>query len=389
MKPSALAILAAFSIGTLSDAADAPLKTLEIGAMAPDFNLPGVDGTQHRLSDYADAELLAVLFLCNHCPSAQGAESRVKALVEQYRDKGLKIVAISPNDPKSVRLNELGYSLYGDSLEEMKRHAERYEFTFPYLYDGETQSTARAYGATATPHLFLFDRGRKLRYTGRLDDSRYGDPATITKHDAREAIEALLAGHPIAEPVTRAHGCSTKWAEKRHLVEDDNAKFLAKEVTVEEIDHSGVAALRKNATEKYRIVNLWATWCGPCLAEMPHLVEIGRQFETREVELITISTDDADAIGKVGTLAKRFHAAMPDLVAASVAEEGRRTNNYLYLGSTDSLAEALDPDWQGSLPHTVVIAPDGGILHRFSGEVDPRELREALVGTLGRWYSPE
>ncbi|PAW60910.1 MAG: redoxin [Verrucomicrobiia bacterium Tous-C2TDCM] len=389
MKSFLFTILAFLSGIVATHAADAPVKTLEIGAAAPDFDLPGVDGNQHRLSDYADAELLAILFLCNHCPSAQGAESRVKALVEQYRDKGLKLVAISPNDPKSVRLNELGYSLYGDTLEEMKLHAERYEFTFPYLYDGETQSTARAYGAIATPHLFLFDRERKLRYTGRLDDSRYGDPATIGKHDAREAIEALLADKPIAEPVTRAHGCSTKWAEKRHLVEDDNAKFLAKEVTVEEIDHSGVAALRKNATGKYRIINLWATWCGPCLAEMPHLVEIGRQFETREVELITISTDDAGAFGKVGTLAKRFHAAMPDLVAASVAEEGRRTNNYLYRGSTDSLAESLDPEWQGSLPHTVVVAPGGEILHRFSGEVDPGELREALVGTLGRWYTPD
>ncbi len=389
MKSFLFTILAFLSGIVATHAADAPVKTLEIGAAAPDFDLPGVDGKQHRLSDYADAELLAILFLCNHCPSAQGAESRVKALVEQYRDKGLKLVAISPNDPKSVRLNELGYSLYGDTLEEMKLHAERYEFTFPYLYDGETQSTARAYGAIATPHLFLFDRERKLRYTGRLDDSRYGDPATIGKHDAREAIEALLADKPIAEPVTRAHGCSTKWAEKRHLVEDDNAKFLAKEVTVEEIDHSGVAALRKNATGKYRIINLWATWCGPCLAEMPHLVEIGRQFETREVELITISTDDAGAFGKVGTLAKRFHAAMPDLVAASVAEEGRRTNNYLYRGSTDSLAESLDPEWQGSLPHTVVVAPGGEILHRFSGEVDPGELREALVGTLGRWYTPD
>src|SRR5690606_36485327 len=102
--------------------------------------------------------------------------------------------------------------------------------------DGETQSVSLAFGATATPHLFLFDKGRKLRYAGRIDDSRFGEPDTITKHDAREAIEAMLAGKPVAEAVTRAHGCSTKWAAKRHLVGEYNAKFEAKEATIETID---------------------------------------------------------------------------------------------------------------------------------------------------------
>lgn len=365
------------------------VKTIGIGASAPDFSLPGVDGKNHTLADYAGAEILAVIFLCNHCPSAQGAESRVKALIKDYAHKGLQLIAISPNDPQSVRLNELGYSIYGDSLEEMKLHAAEYEFNFPYLYDGDTQSVSLAYGATATPHLFLFDKERKLRYTGRLDDSKFGEHDTITKHDAREAIEAMLSGKPVAEAVTRAHGCSTKWASKRHLVGEYNAKFEAKEVTVEKIDGAGVSDLLANRTEKLRLVNLWATWCGPCVAEMPHLVEIGRQFETRGFDMITISTDDPSAAGKVGTMLNRFHAAMPDLTEASVKEEGRKTNNYLYIGSTDSLAEALDPEWQGTLPHTVLIAPGGKILHRFSGEVDATELRRVIVKTLGRWYVPE
>jgi len=365
------------------------VKTLEIGSSAPDFTLPGTDGKDHSLAEYADAEILAVVFLCNHCPSAQGAESRVKALIKDYAEKGLQLIAISPNDPQSVRLNELGYSIYGDSLEEMKLHAAEYDFNFPYLYDGETQSVSLAYGATATPHLFLFDKERKLRYTGRIDDSKFGEPDTITKHDAREAIEAMLAGKPVAEAVTRAHGCSTKWAAKRHLVGEYNAKFEAKEATIEKIDGPGVSDLLANRTDKLRLVNLWATWCGPCVAEMPHFVEIGRQFETRGFDMITISTDDPSAVEKAGKLLKRFHAAMPDLTEISVKEEGRRTNNYLYVGSTDSLAEALDPEWQGTLPHTVLIAPGGKILHRFSGEVDSRELRRVIVKSLGRWYSPE
>ncbi len=260
---------------------------------------------------------------------------------------------------------------------------------FPYLYDGETQSVSLAFGVTATPHLFLFDKERKLRYTGRLDDSKFGDPSTIQKYNAREAVNALFAGGEIADPVTRAHGCSTKWAAKRHLVGEYNAKFEAKAVTLESIDRPGVEALKANSTGKLRLVNLWATWCGPCLAEMPQLVEIGRQFETRGFDMITISTDSPRAIDKAGTLLKRFHAAMPDLTESSVKEEGRTTNNYLFEDDTDSLAEALDPEWQGTLPHTILIAPGGEIIHRFSGEIDPTELREAIVGKLGRWYSPE
>jgi len=328
------------------------------------------------------------VFLCNHCPSAQGAESRVKALIETYADKSFQLVAISPNDPASVRLNELGYSIYGDTLEEMKLHAAEYAFNFPYLYDGGNQSVSLAFGVTATPQIFLFDKERRLCYSGRIDDSRLGNPDTIKKHDAREAIAAILAGTAIAEPVTRAHGCSTKWAAKRHLVDEYNAKFEARPVTVEKIDEEAVKKLAANSTDKLRLVNLWATWCGPCLGEMPHLVEIGRQFETRGFDMITISTDAPEAIEKAGTLLKRFHAAMPDLTEGSVLEEGRRTNNYLYHGTTDSLAEALDPEWQGTLPHTLLIAPGGKVLHRFSGEIDPTELRRVIVKTLGRWYAP-
>lgn len=384
--PLALSILC-----TLVTAAPPPpekVKTLEIGVAAPDFDLPGVDGKNHTLAEYADADVLAILFTCNHCPSAQGAESRIKSIVDDYSDKSFQLVAISPNDPESVRLNELGYSVYGDSLEDMKKHAEDNDFDFPYLFDGDTQSVTRAYGAMATPHIFIFDKERQLQYVGRIDDSRYGDPSTIKKHDAREAIDALLAGEEVAEPTTRAHGCSTKWAYKRNLVTEYNAEFLEKDVTVEKLDTAGLAKLKANPTDKLRLINLWATWCGPCVAEMPRLVEIGRQFETRGFDMITVSTDDPGAMEKVGTMLNHFHAAMPTLTGASVQEEGRSTNNYLFDGDTDTLAETLDPDWQGVLPYTVLIAPGGEIVYRVEGEIDDAELKRVIVEKLGRWYSP-
>ena len=151
--------------------ADPPgLKTLPIGSTAPDFHLPGVDGKTHGLEDFAQAKVLVVIFTCNHCPTAQAYEGRIARLDSDYRDKGVAVVAISPNDPAAVRLDELGYTDLGDSFEDMKIRAKDHQFAYPYLYDGETQATAKAYGVLATPHVFIFDAERKLRYVGRFDD---------------------------------------------------------------------------------------------------------------------------------------------------------------------------------------------------------------------------
>ena len=193
--------------------ADPPgLKTLEVGASAPDFRLPGVDGKTYSLADFADAKVLVVLFTCNHCPTAQAYEDRVARLHADYRDKGVALVAISPNDPEAVRLDELGYSDLGDSFEEMKIRAKDKGYTYPYLYDGETQATARAYGVLATPHVYVFDADRKLRYVGRFDDA---EVKAVKSHDTINAVEALLAGKPVPVAKTRVFGCSTKWADKR------------------------------------------------------------------------------------------------------------------------------------------------------------------------------
>ncbi len=374
---------------SIAFAGAADIETLKPGAKAPDFDLPGVDGKNHTLADYADADILAILFTCNHCPSAQGAESRVKKLVADFADESFQLVAISPNDPESIRLNELGYSVYGDTLEDMKKHAKEFGFTFPYLYDGETQEVSKAYGVTATPHIFIFDKKRMLRYVGRVDDSRYGDESTIKSHDARNAIEALLAGKEPPVARTRAHGCSTKWAGKADAVSQYNAEFEKKEVTVETIDTAALKRLRANDTDKLRLINLWATWCGPCVAEMPDLVAIGRQFETRGFDLVTISLDDAAASEKVHTMLKRFHAALPKLTEASVKEEGRTTNNYHWAGDPDALAEIIDPEWPGALPHTLLVAPGGEVIYRHNGEIDADELRRKIVEHLGRFYVPE
>ncbi len=360
------------------------VKTLEIGASAPDFDLLGVDGKQHALAQYADAEVLAVLFTCNHCPTAQAVEERVKALVENYRDQSFQLVAISPNDASSVRVDELGYSVFGDSYEEMRAHAKLYGFNFPYLYDGETQATSMAFGAMATPQIFIFDRERKLRYQGRIDDSKYETGAT--QHDARNAIDALLAGKPVPVETTRAFGCSTKWAYKKDSVGKTEAAWQARVVTVEGIDDEGVRKLVANGTEKLRLINVWATWCGPCVAEFPDLVSLGRQFENRGFDLITISVDEPTQEAKVLQFLESEHAAMGKRTELSVQKEGRTTNNYLFSQDLDRLAEALDPAWQGGLPYTVLVNSEGKIVWRHQGELSLIEARKQILGQIGRFY---
>jgi peroxiredoxin len=350
--------------------ADPPgLKTLPIGSAAPDFHLPGVDGKTYSLSDFSQAKVLVVIFTCNHCPTAQAYEGRIARLQADYRDKGVAVVAISPNDPAAVRLDELGYTDLGDSFADMKLRAKDHNYTYPYLYDGETQATAKAYGVLATPHVFIFDAEHKLRYVGRFDD---GEVKAVKSHDTKNAVEALLAGKPVPVATTRVFGCSTKWAEKQADARKSLARWDAEPVALEPIDLAGVARLTKNDTKKLLLVNLWATWCGPCVAELPELVTMNRMYRKRNFQLVTISLDD---------LAKREDAAKV------LTENHVSTANFILSSDDrDKFAEALDQEWPGPVPYTLLIAPGGKIIYRKSGAIDPLEVKRAIVAYVGRTY---
>ena len=362
--------LFATSLASLPVLADPPgLKPLAIGSPAPDFRLPGVDGKTYGLKDFADAKVLVVAFTCNHCPTANAYEGRFKKFTDDYKPKGVAFVAVSPNDPRAVRLDELGYTDLDDSFEAMKVRAKDHAFNFPYLYDGDTQATSQAFGVLATPHIFIFDADRKLRYQGRFDDS---EVKTVKSHDAINAVDAILSGSKVAVETTRVPGCSTKWADKRESARQWLAKADAEAVKLEPIDEAGVAKLVKNDTKGLLLVNLWATWCGPCVAELPELVEINRMYRGRGFRLATISLDEPEKRESALEMLKKVHVSATNFI--SKAE------------SKDKLAEALDKEWPGPVPFTMIVAPGGKVIYRKSGAIDPLEVKRAIVGHLGRTY---
>jgi peroxiredoxin len=346
------------------------MTTLDIGAAAPDFQLPGVDGKDYRLADFADAQVLVVIFTCNHCPTAQAYEDRIVQLHADYKDRGVALVAISPNDPQAVRLDELGYTDVSDSLEDMKIRAKDKGFKFPYLYDGESQKMSAAFGVLATPHVFIFDAERKLRYVGRIDDS---DIHAVRSHDARNAIDALLAGRPVPVERTRVFGCSTKWSDKRESAVRSVQRWNAEEVSVNTIDELGVKELVRNDTRNLRLINVWATWCVPCIEELGELVTINRMYRKRRFEMVTISLDDPKHRDRVLKFLQEQHVS---------------SANYIFdSDDRDKLAEALDKQWPGPVPYTLLVAPGGKIVYRKSDSIEPLELKKVIVERLGRTYA--
>jgi peroxiredoxin len=365
-----LSRLGAIVIISLTAWAQQAHPILAIGSPAPNFELPGIDGAIHKLSDYSASRVLVIIFTCNHCPIAQMYERRIAQLAADYKDRGVSVVAIEPNDPKAITIDELDSSDISDSLEEMKIRAEYKHLTYPYLYDGETQSVTDAYGPQATPHAFVFDRDRRLRYEGRVDNSYRSE--LVTTHEVRDAIDALLANREVVVTHTGVFGCSTKWKEKHAAQVEALRKIESRRVQLQMASALDLKKLRSNPDKKMLLVSFWATWCGSCIHEFPDLEDTFRMYGVRDFDLVTVSANMPDEKDSVMRVLEKMHATSRNLLFDS--------------SDTAALQTAFDPTWESAVPYTVLISPDGKTLYKKQGSLDILELRRTILAHLPSDY---
>jgi thiol-disulfide isomerase/thioredoxin len=339
---------------------------LAIGAVAPAWSLRGVDGKTHALADYAQSPVLAVVFTCNHCPAAELYEERIARLYATYHDKGLALVAVNPDSTKTVRLDEMGYTDVDDSPAGMKARATFRKLPYPYLYDGDGQTTAAAFGVETTPEIFVFDRERTLRYHGRIDDN--ADESRVTSRDAQEAIEALLAARPVRVATTAARGCPIRWLSQTSDVVAEQTAIEREPVTVEPIGEADLTKLRGNGTNQITLVNFWATWCAPCIGEFPELQQTYRMYKGRGLRFVTVSANTPAERTAVLAFLREYHATS--------------TNRQFDSDNIEALETAFDPKMPAALPFTLLLAPNGDVLHQQLGEADVPQLRRAILASL-------
>ncbi|HNY27190.1 MAG TPA: redoxin domain-containing protein [Candidatus Sumerlaeota bacterium] len=344
-------------------------KPLKIGSEAPPFRLLGVDGKMYSLQDFSESPILVVFFTCNHCPTAQAYEDRILALVKEYCQKGVAFVGVSSTDNKALRLNEMGYTDLGDTFEECKIRAKDRMFNFPYLYDGEKQEAARLYGPHATPHFFIFDKERKLRYEGAVDDSE--KPLGVRESFVRNALDALLAGQAVPRESTPAIGCSIKWASKRPEVEAYMKALAEEPVTLEDVGADGVRDLMRNDSTKLRLITVWTCWTSPSPKELEELIRTHRMYRERGVEVVTLNADPANNRETALKVLKGQQASC---------------RNLYFSGERQDLVGAIQRKWKGTFPYSILIQPGGKVVYEKQGPNDPLQLRRVIVGILGRIY---
>jgi peroxiredoxin len=352
-------------LGAASCGQGAP-DTLAIGAAAPAFSLPGVDGRTHSLGDYAGSRVLVVVFTCNHCPVAQLYEQRIQRLHADYRSRSVAVVAINPDSEKTVALKDLAYSDVPDTLAGMRARAAHRRLDYPYLYDGDGQAAAAGFKAVATPQVFVFDAQRKLRYTGRLDDNVRAD--LVKASEARAAIDALLTDQPIRVASTAVEGCAIRRLGQSGDVQAEHAELEAAPVKLQLVGAPELKALRANGTANLMMINFWATWCAPCIVEFPELQKTYRMYRSRGFEYVTVSVDSPEA--RPGVM--------------KLLEEQRATSRNHLFATEDAagLQDAFDRAMPAAVPFTLLLTPNGEVAYQHLGEAEFLPLRRAILASL-------
>lgn len=352
--------------GTIPMTANLEHPLMPIGTAAPDFALKGTDDKIHTLSEFSKGKVLVVMFESVHCPVSENYEGRMRALYDAYHAKGVEFVAINPNNPKAVRLDELGYTDLTDSPADMKIRGRDRNIPWPYVSDGETQATAQKFGAVATPHIFIFDADRKLRYEGRIDDNQ--NEALVKVHDAHDAIEALLSGGTVAVPHRPAFGCSTKWLSKSGDVEREMTRIHAEPVELTPSSAADLSALRANSGDKVTVVHFWSTANPGGEKDFADLQTTWRMYRGRSYNYVTVNTDAPDMSAKATDFLHAQYASSRNL---QLSPSDRKT-----------VQSAFGSTWRPNEEFTAVIAPGGKLVYAHKGPADILEVRHAVLASF-------
>jgi thiol-disulfide isomerase/thioredoxin len=248
----------------------------------------------------------------------------------------------------------------------MKVRASLRHIEWPYLYDGETQKIAAKFGAVATPHIFIFDQDRKLRYEGHIDDAT--DIRKVKSNDARNAIDALLAGQPVPVATTRAFGCSTKWLEKSTDVKAEAEKINNEPVNLTTASVDDLKKLRANNTDKTVIVEFYSLKCKDCMDTFHGYETTYRMYRLRKFDMVTVNTDKPSEQAKVLDYLKQEHAS--------------GTNLQFNSANTKELQAAFGVKLKQGTPLVMVIGPGGGVVYQKSGKADILDVRREVLATI-------
>lgn len=270
---------------------------LKVGETAPGFTLPGVDGRFHSLDSLAGKKGTVIVFTCNHCPFAKAYQGRIKDISRDYKDKGINLIAINPNDAKEYPT---------DNYAHMIKRAKTESYNFPYLRD-RTQKTAVNYGALVTPHIFLLDAQKRLYYNGPIDDS-WKDPDKAENMYLRDAIDNMMAGKKLAKDKIRTMGCSIKWLEARGkdvtpYQVADNAESIkplkkgdtAPDALISDMDGQAKWLSGEIKGKKTALIFFRGGWCPYCTKHLKDLRTVHNDLTELGFKIVAITPDTPDA----------------------------------------------------------------------------------------------
>ena len=320
----------------------------QLGAPAPDFKLKDFAGREHSLAELK-GQTVVLGFLGVKCPVSAAYSSRISAIASSFSEKGVTFLGINSNAHESIN--------------EIRANAEKSGYVFPVLKD-EMNRVADMYGATVTPEMFVIDNKGILRYHGRVDNA--SDPARVERQDLKLAIEEVLKGDAPLKPFLKAYGCQIQRVPAAKTTSTSEPTAQPK---VSMLKPQDFADLKKASAGKVLVVNFWATWCAPCVAEFPEFVKLHESYKDKGVRMVSISTDETgDIKSAVIPFLKKQNAGFEVFVSAAADPQ--------------DLIDVVDKNWSGALPATFVFDKAGKLVLTKYGIIDRDELIKVVEASI-------